>query len=134
LGTSLLHGCTILLLLVLATLIGWIARLDSLLTAWMGDVMGESFAHRLPGALSWLLTIAIAFGMPALLLNCRYGWQRITIWLAGIAVFALWAPVLCLAAHRPEISLVWLAAASAGLLVSLQLFWVSRKAGRKMFF
>lgn len=128
-GTSLLHGCIILLLLLVSTLLGWIDQLDGLLEAWMGGLMGEGFEHRVPAAVSWLLTIAVAFGLPALLLSCHHGWQRITLWLASVAVLALWVPVLGLAAHRPEVSLVWLAAAGAGLLVAGHLYWITRKEG-----
>lgn len=134
LGTSLLLGCAIMLLLLLASLLGWIGRLDDFIGAWMGDLMNERFPHQLPAVISWLLTSVIAFGLPALLLTCRHGWQRMTVWLASIAVIAFWVPVLCLAAHQPNVSLVWLAVASAGLLTTLHLFWQSRKAGRKIFF
>lgn len=127
-GTSLFQGCGILLALLLATLLGGVGKVDALLTAWMEDVMGETFAHSLPAAIPWLLAIAIAFGMPALLLNCRQGWQRVTAWFASIIIIGLWAPVLCLASHRPEISLVWLAAAVSGLLVTIHLYLMARKA------
>ena len=131
LSTSLLHGCATLLLLLLATLLGWIGQIDTAFGQRMSAVMEESFAHHPPAALSWLLAIVIAFGLPVLLLNCRLGWQRWTVWLAGIAVLALWAPVLCLASYRPYFSLVWLAAACSGLSLNLHMRWIARSEGPK---
>lgn len=127
-GTSLFHGCAILIALIMATLTGAIHKLDALLEAGMSGLMGEQFVHSLPSAVAWLLAIVIAFGMPALLLNCRQGWQRVTLWFVSIIVIALWAPVLCLAAYRPEISLVWLAVVASGLLVTVHLYWAARKS------
>lgn len=126
LTTSLLHGCATLLLLLLATLLGWIGQIDTALGQRMSAVMDESFAHHPPAALSWLLAIVIAFGLPVLLLNCRHGWQRWTVWSAGTTVIALWAPVLCLASYCPDISLVCLAAACSGLSLNLHLLWIAR--------
>ena len=130
-GTALLHGCAILVLLLLTTLLGWIDQLDTAIGTRMSELMDENFQHRLPAAVSWLLAIVIAFGLPVLLLKCQHGWQRLTVWLVGIAVLALWAPVLCLASYRPEISLVWLATAGSGLLLILHSYWMARKEGAK---
>lgn len=131
LGTSLLHGCAIIVVLLLASLMGWVEQLDSRLELWMSAIMDESFAHQMPAALSWMLAIVITFGLPVLLLNCHHGWQRWTVWLAGAAVLALWAPVLCLASYSPDISLVWLAAAGSGLLLNIHFCWMARKEGAK---
>ena len=115
------------LLLFAGTMTGWLAQIDGMLAAWMEDVMDETFARSLPSALPWLMAVLVAFGLPMLLLCCRHSWQRLTIWIASLAVLALWAPVLCLASHAPDISMSWLAAALAGLLVTLHLYGVARK-------
>ena len=62
-GTSLFHGCAILIALIMATLTGAIHKLDALLEAGMSGLMGEQFVHSLASAVAWLLAIVIAFGM-----------------------------------------------------------------------
>ena len=129
-GSALLHGSAIMLLLFAATVTGGIAQLDGLLQAWMGEVMDETFPNQLPAALTWLMAVIIAFGLPMLLMCCRHSWQRLTVWMASLAILFLWAPVLCLAAHRPEITMACLATALAGLLVTVHLYWVARKSSQ----
>jgi len=123
----LLHGTIILFLLFGAVLSGWIETCDRWLGQWLGALMGEEFVQALPDAVGWLIASVVAFGLPALILSCRHSWQRLTVWIASMVVLALWAPVLALAAHRPEISMAWLAAAVVGPLVTLHLYWIARK-------
>ena len=129
-GACLFHGCILSLLLLLASLFGWIAQLDAWVGARMSEMMGESFAHRLPAALAWLMAVLVAFGLPALLLTCAHAWQRFTVWFISLVVLALWIPVLSLSAHHPDVALVWLAAAAAGLSVTVHLYRVSRQGSR----
>ena len=122
LGTAVLHGCTILFALIAASLLGWIDQLDGMLGCGMGRVMGERHEQTLPGFILWPMTVLIAFGLPALLLSCHHLWQWLTVWFCSLVILILWAPVLCLAAHQPTISLSGLAVVASGLLVALQ--WV----------
>lgn len=126
-SSALLHGCTVLFALIAATLLGLIGQLDGLLHGWLSGMIGESYEQTLPGFIQWPMTIMIAFGLPLLLLCCDHAWQRYTLWFSSLAILSLWAPVLCLAAYRPTISLIWLAALGAGLLVVLQLAINARK-------
>ncbi len=126
-ATALLHGSTIMLLLLAGTMMGWPAHLDDILGDWLASVMDEDFVHEVPAAILWLMAVLIAFGLPLLMLCCSHGWQRMTVWIASLAVLGLWAPVLCLASHRPEISMSCVAAAVAGLLVAIHLFRLARK-------
>ena len=127
-GSALLYGCGILMMLLAAMLMGWIAALDALLIAWLETMMNEEFVNVLPAAIIWLMTILLAIGLPLLLLSCAHPWQYLTVWTVSLAAIALWAPVLCLASYRPEISTAWLAAVLSGLLVNLHLYWMSRNA------
>ena len=127
-GSALLYGCGILMMLLAATLVGWIAALDASLIAGLEATMNEEFVNALPAAIIWLMTILLAIGLPLLLLNCAHLWQCLTVWTLSLAIIALWAPVLCLASYRPEISTTWLAALLSGLLVNLHFYWMSRKA------
>lgn len=90
--------------------------------------MDEEFVNTLPAAMTWPMTILLAIGLPLLLLGCAHPWQCLTVWIASLAIMALWAPVLCLASYRPEISTAWLAVLVSGLLVNLHLYWMFRKA------
>ena len=129
-GSALLYGCGILMLLLAATMVGWMGSLDAMLTAWLSEVMREEYTRSLPNELIWLVAALLTFATTGLLLGCRFAWQRLTIWLAALVMVALWGPVLCLSSHRPEISIPWFATFASGLLVTTHLYWMTRKASR----
>lgn len=90
---------------------------------WLCDaielMLGEALSQRLPTWSWWVLAALFAFGLPALLLPIACAWKRWTIWLVASGLMVLWAPVLGLASHRPELILPWIATACSGLLVLL---------------
>lgn len=107
---------------------GGIGALDQRLAAALEARLGESLDQELPELLCWSVAALIAVALPLVLLLCSRGWQRWVLWLSVVVVLAVWAPVLGLAAYRPEMALVLMAAVISGLLSLIQLAWLQRKA------
>lgn len=122
---ALCSGLTLLLLLILQ-LSGVVAAFDRQLCALIESRLGESLSQAVPGLVLWLVAVTFAVLAPLVLLHCPRAWQRWLLWGASLVVIALWAPVLGLAAHRPEISLVFSAALISGALSLMQHAWLRR--------
>lgn len=107
---------------------GGIEALDQRLTQAIETRLGESLDRELPELLHWSVAALIAVALPLVLLLCSRAWQCWVLWLSVVVVLAVWAPVLGLAAYRPELVLVLMAAVISGLLSLIQLAWLQRKA------
>ena len=62
----------------------------------------------------WLAAGFMAFLLAAVLLNIPGMWRRILVWGITIALTFFWAPVLLLAAYKPEIGVVLVAVLWSG--------------------
>lgn len=62
----------------------------------------------------WLASGFLAFLLAAVLLNIPGMWRRFLVWGITIALTFFWAPVLLLAAYKPDISLVMVAVLWSG--------------------
>lgn len=51
----------------------------------------------------WLSSAALAFALPAVILNIPGLWRRILVWAGTTALTLAWGPVMILAAHKPHI-------------------------------
>ena len=57
---------------------------------------------------------ALALGVAAVMLNVAGTWRRVLIWGLTCALVVMWAPVLLLAARRPEIGAALIAVLGSG--------------------
>jgi hypothetical protein len=62
----------------------------------------------------WLGTALLAFALPAVILNIPGAWRRIVVWAGAFLLTLSWAPVLLLAAHKPEIAAALIAVVWSG--------------------
>jgi len=112
--------------LVLTTgmeLTGAMTRLNGMAAGMVSRGGAEQFPNRLPGWLVWLAVGVLAFGTAAAVLGTAGVTRRVLLWLTAVILTAGWAPVLSLAAYRPEIAAPWVAALWSG---SCALFYASR--------
>jgi Mg2+/citrate symporter len=73
------------------------------------------FPQALPPLGIWLATLALVLGLTFTLLCVPRAWQRTILWITSLVIIAGWAPVLGLAAHKPEIAAPWIAALWSGM-------------------
>ena len=52
----------------------------------------------------WLGTALIAYGLALAMLGVPGTWRRLVLWFTTLVLVVVWAPVLGLAAHAPEIA------------------------------
>ena len=76
---------------------------------------GKPFPKELPAWAVWLAAVFFAFGMSFALLNIPTTWRRVVVWISAVVVVIGWAPVLALAARKPEISAVLVATLWSGV-------------------
>ena len=62
----------------------------------------------------WLAAAALAFALPAVILNIPGLWRRIVIWGGTFALTLAWGPVMILAAHKPQIGVALVAVLWSG--------------------
>lgn len=62
----------------------------------------------------WSGSALLAFLLPAVILNIPGLWRRLVIWGFTFALTLAWAPVLLLAAHKPEIGVALVAVLWSG--------------------
>jgi hypothetical protein len=94
--------------------LGLIGRLDG----FAGDVFlpkGMAEPTLVPHPLVlWLATAALAFALPAVILNVPGLWRRLVVWGGTVALITAWGPVLALAAHKPQIGVALVAVLWSG--------------------
>lgn len=63
----------------------------------------------------WLSSAALAFALPAVILNIPGAWRRLVVWGGTVALTVSWGPVLVLAAHKPQIGVALVAVLWSGV-------------------
>lgn len=95
--------------------LGLMARIDGLfLSAFSPDAM-KAPDRPLEPIILWSATTALAFALPAVILNVPGLWRRIVLWGLTLLLTLFWAPVLVLAARMPEISAALVAVIWSGV-------------------
>jgi hypothetical protein len=111
LASALTIGSFSMILCVGLTLLGLTHRIDAWLLEQVAQTVPGPFPNALGHALLWSATVAIAFGLPLLLLATPAAWRRLMIAVSVIVSLGAWIPVLALSAYPPSISLPLIAAA-----------------------
>lgn len=75
----------------------------------------HDFPKALPAWSVWLVTVALAFGLPFAVLSVAGTWRRLILWITAMVLVAGWAPVLALAAHFPDIGAPFIATLWSGI-------------------
>ena len=94
--------------------LGLTARLDAALGHFFSPKgIGKPSLEADP-VLLWLATAALAFALPAVILNIPGLWRRIVVWAGTFFLTLAWAPVMILAAHKPQIGVALVAVLWSG--------------------
>jgi len=94
--------------------LGLSGRLDAMLAdVFSPKGMGDPSLALNPVFL-WLSTAALAFALPAVILNIPGHWRRILVWCGTFALTLAWGPVMILAAHKPQIGVALVAVMWSG--------------------
>lgn len=75
----------------------------------------ETFPKHLHASVIWTATPLFAFGLAWAILSTPGTWRRMVLWISSVVIVAVWAPVLSLAAHAPEIGIPWIATVWSGV-------------------
>jgi hypothetical protein len=75
----------------------------------------EKFSKQLPEATIWIAAWIFAFGLSWAILAVPGHARRWFLWIATLFMVLAWAPVLSLAAHRPDIAAPFIATFWSGL-------------------
>ncbi len=94
-------------------LLGSLGALNAGLARWLAE--GKPFPKDLPAWAVWLAAGFFAFGISFALLSIPTTWRRVVLWVSAVVVVIAWAPVLALAARKPEISAVLVATLWSGV-------------------
>jgi hypothetical protein len=106
-------GLAVILVAGLAAL-GFLDRANQAVARLVSRSGMETFPKHLPPWALWLGTVVFAFGLAFAMLATPGHWRRAVLWITTLVLLGSWAPVLGLAAHAPEISGPWIAAAWSG--------------------
>jgi hypothetical protein len=94
--------------------LGLMGRLDEMLGGMFSPKGIVAPAMVLDPLVLWLSTAALAFALPAVILNIPGSWRRLVVWGVAIALTLAWGPVLILAAHKPQIGVALVAVLWSG--------------------
>jgi hypothetical protein len=75
----------------------------------------ETFPKQLPEAVIWIAAWIFAFGVAWTVLAVPGHMRRWLLWFATLFMVLAWAPVLSLAAHRPDVAAPFIATLWSGL-------------------
>lgn len=81
-----------------------IERLDDLIAARFLQKGASAFPQSLPESLVWLAALVLAFALSYAVLSVAGTWRRVVLWVSTAVLVAVWAPVLSLAAHAPDVA------------------------------
>lgn len=94
--------------------LGLMGRFD----AMVGDMISPKGLGAPPLALDplvlWLSAAALAFALPAVIINVPGAWRRLVVWGGTTALTLAWGPVMILAAHKPQIGVALVAVLWSG--------------------
>lgn len=94
--------------------LGVMARLDAQLAEWMQRAWMEGAMREIPRSWRWAAAGISASAISAVLLHTPGHWRRCLFWLASMVISLAWAPVLALAAYRPEVAILFVAVLASG--------------------
>lgn len=94
--------------------LGLMVRLDDLLGRLFSPKGMGSLQLEIDPAVLWFASAALAFALPAVILNVPGLWRRLVIWGGTIALTVAWGPVMILAAHKPQIAVALVAVLWSG--------------------
>lgn len=85
-------------------LLGFLERVNEALAGFVSRGGAEKFSKHLHDGVIWFVAWVFAFGLAWAILATPGFSRRLFLW--GIALFSVlaWAPVLSLAAHRPDVA------------------------------
>lgn len=118
-GAVVIVGGLTMLLLLTFELGGLLDAIDRGIAGFFAVRLGEDFPLMLPLWIRWSVAAVLAFVLPAVMLLVAERWRRVLLWIACTLVMQAWAPVLCLAAHQPQVAVVVLASLISGAVVIL---------------
>jgi hypothetical protein len=95
-------------------LLGVVARINDTIAAAVSRSGAEKFPKHLTDLHAWLAALLLAFGLSAAMCGTPGVQRRVLLWGTATLLVGTWAPVLSLAAHRPEIAVPWIATFWAG--------------------
>jgi hypothetical protein len=96
-------------------LLGFLSRVNAAIAMLVSRNGAEVFPQHLPEWCIWLATAVFAFGLAGAILGSPGHGHRVILWVTAMVVVAAWAPVLSLAAHRPDIAAPWIATLWSGV-------------------
>ncbi|WP_411826967.1 hypothetical protein [Luteolibacter sp. AS25] len=89
--------------------IGLTARADQFISVFFLPKGMKEPALTLHPALPWVATAFLAIVLPSVILRVAESWRRYLIWALTTLLTVLWAPVLLLSSHEPQISIAIIA-------------------------
>lgn len=95
--------------------LGFLERVDQMLSRMVAQGGKVDFPKSLPDGLLWLAAGFFAYGLSFVILSVPGTWRRVVMWLTTLTLVAGWVPVLALAAHAPEIGGPFIAALWSGV-------------------
>ncbi len=95
--------------------LGVLGRLDSMIAGILENRGALGTTNDLPGAVIWIATGLMAFGLALAILAVPGRWRRVILWVSALVLIAAWAPVLWLASYAPAVSGAWIATLWSGV-------------------
>jgi hypothetical protein len=96
-------------------LTGLLATLNAHIARIVSRGGAETFPKQLPAWAPWAAAAFFSVALTAGILGSPSNARRLMLWLVATVLVAAWAPVLSLAAHRPEIAGPWIATFWSGI-------------------
>lgn len=83
--------------------LGLVGRLDKTIASMISPKGMSAPPLALDPLALWLSAAALAFSLPAVIVNVPGSWRRLVVWGGTIALTFAWGPVMILAAYKPQI-------------------------------
>ena len=96
-------------------LLGVLLQFNGLIARAVSRGGVEMFPKALPSSWIWIAVVILSFGTAYAILGTPGQFRRWLLWLSAAVVVAGWAPVLSLAAHRPDVAAPWIATVWSGI-------------------
>jgi hypothetical protein len=96
-------------------LLGFLKHANRMIAGLVSRGGAEKFPKQLPEAVIWFAAWVFAFGLAWAVLAVPGHARRWFLWFATLFIVVAWAPVLSLAAHRPDIAAPFIATLWSGL-------------------
>lgn len=96
-------------------LLGFLEHADRVIAGFVSRNGAEKFSKELPEAVIWITTWVFAFGVAWAVLAVPGHARRWLLCFSTLFMVLAWAPVLSLAAHRPDVAAPFIATLWSGL-------------------